>query len=137
VSGIPWRKVALAAAALLLLGGSCTAGCVGWALGKVKASPPYVRAVALAREDPRVAGVLGAPVRTGWYVLGSIRLQDGDRGHADLSIPLLGSKQLKGTPRTGKLHVVAEKRGGAWVLETLDLVTMTGPATFDTLRILP
>ncbi len=131
------RRLLLAAAALLLLATGCVAAGVGWALGKIKASPPYAQALALARKDPRVAGVLGAPVEPGWYVLGSVKLINTDAGHADLSIPLQGSKRLGGTPRTGKLHVVADRAGGAWTLKTVELITMTGPASFDTLALLP
>ncbi len=135
-SGVPWKKLLLIGGALAVLCGGCVLGGAWLLLDSIKSCGAYTQAVAKVRTDPRVVEALGAPVVPDWYVMGSVNLVN-DGGHADLSIPLKGSKRLQGTPRTGKLIVEADKAGGAWTLTRLDLVTATGPEAYNTQPLLP
>jgi hypothetical protein len=135
-AGVPWRKLLLIGCALAVLCGGCVVGGVWLLLDSIKSSGAYTQAVQKAQADPRVVAALGAPVEPDWYVMGSVDLVN-DGGHAELSIPLQGSKRFGGTPRTGKLIVVADKAGGVWTLTKLDLVTATGPETYNTQPLLP
>ncbi len=135
-SGVPWKKLLLIGSAVAVLAVGCVVGCVWLLLDSIKSCGAYTQAVARARTDPWVVEALGAPVVPDWYVMGSVKLVN-DAGHADLSIPLKGSKRLQGTPRTGKLIVAADKAGGAWTLTRLDFVTATGPEAYNTQPLLP
>jgi hypothetical protein len=95
--------------------------------GSIKSSTPYQHAVEVATHDPRVLTTLGAPVKPGWLVGGSINLS-GDSGHADLTI------SLEGTAHKGKLYVVAKKAEGEWSYQTLAVRTEDGTGRIDLLR---
>lgn len=130
------RRFLLVLGVLALLAAGVAVGALLF-LDVLKTSQPYQQAMAVAENDARVIEALGAPVKPDWYVLGSVSTRSDGTGHADFTIPLLGSKQLEGTPRSGRLHVVAVKAVGAWTLTKVELITMTGPTTFDTLPLLP
>ncbi|MGH9492321.1 MAG: cytochrome c oxidase assembly factor Coa1 family protein [Terriglobales bacterium] len=76
-------------------------------MGSMKSSDAYKQAVAKARSNPEVVAKLGAPIEEGWFVSGSINVQN-DSGNADLQIPISGPK--------GKavIHAVAGKTAGKW-----------------------
>ena len=57
---------------------------------------------------------------SGWFLTGSINVSGGT-GQADLAIP------LRGSVADGTLYVVAEKRGGRWTFELVE-VTVEGRA---------
>ena len=80
--------------------------------GSLKSSTPYQHGVQLATHDPRVLVELGAPVKPGYLLSGSINVA-GDTGNADLTIP------LEGTAHKGELYVVAKKFEGEWTYQTL------------------
>ena len=128
--GVPWKKVLLIGCILIVLLVGGVVGFVGLLFHTLRSSGAYTQAMARAQADPRVAQALGAPVVPDWYLLGSVNLVN-DGGHADLLIP------LRGQSHSGRLHVVADKTAGVWTLDTLDLVTMTGPETSVTLPLLP
>lgn len=132
----PWKKILLIGGLVMLLGLGLCAGSVALVLRSIKSTGAYSEAVALASSDPRVAAEIGGPVRPDWYVLGSVKLVN-DAGHADLSIPLIGTKTMGGTPRTGRLIVAADRAGGVWTLRKVDLVTMTGPDEPHTIPLKP
>jgi hypothetical protein len=80
--------------------------------GSLKSSTPYRHGVQLATHDPRVLVELGAPVRPGYLLSGSINVA-GETGNADLTIP------LEGAAHKGELYVVAKKLEGEWTYQTL------------------
>ena len=133
---MPWKRVLALGILLLVLLVAAVAGGVGLIFRSIRSCGAYRQGLALAQADARVAAVLGAPVEPDWYVMGSVQLAN-DAGHADFLIPLKGSKRLHDTPRTGRLHVVADRSAGVWTLRFADLTTMTGPDAFDTLPLLP
>ncbi len=83
-------------------------------LGTVKNSDVYAGALALARSDPRVVDELGEPIKAGWTIEARIDLV-GASGEAELSIPITGPKG------SGRLLVFAERRGGEWIFERLEV----------------
>jgi hypothetical protein len=71
-------------------------------------------AVKQAQSNSAVVEQLGSPIKQGLFVSGSIETT-GPSGHADVSIPVSGSK-AKGT-----LYAVGSKSAGEWTFETLRL----------------
>jgi hypothetical protein len=80
----------------------------------MRSSDAYKEAVDRAAADCEVRERLGAPLKPGWFVSGSINVK-GPSGHADLSIPLHGSA------RAGTLFVTATKSAGRWHFELLEV----------------
>jgi hypothetical protein len=68
--------------------------------------------IATAESNPVLSEQLGRPLKTGWYVSGSIDVQPGS-GHAELTIPVSGPKG------SGNIYSEARKQGGVWKLESL------------------
>jgi Cytochrome oxidase complex assembly protein 1 len=95
--------------------------------GSMKSSTPYQHAVEVATHDPRVLARLGAPVKPGWMLGGSINTS-GDSGSADLTIG------LEGTAHKGQLYVVAKKAEGEWSYQTLAVRVDEGKGRIDLLR---
>jgi Cytochrome oxidase complex assembly protein 1 len=71
-------------------------------------------AVAAAESNPVVKQRLGDPIKRGFFTSGSIEI-DGPSGHADLEIPISGSRGK------AKVYAVAMKSAGVWKFETLDV----------------
>ena len=67
-----------------------------------------------AKASPEVQAELGEPVEEGWYLTGEVKTV-GSSGHADISIPLKGSK------KDGTLYAVADKEAGEWTYERLEV----------------
>jgi hypothetical protein len=91
---------------------SCCGG-VGymvWQLFRSKAV--YELSVSRAESDPRVVEAMGEPIEAGWFMQGSINIEDG-RGHASLRIPMNGSKHR------GDILSQAVRRDGRWRLRYL------------------
>jgi hypothetical protein len=90
-------------------------------LGAIRSSEPYETAVQRARSDARVVAALGAPLKPGLFVSGSIKVENG-YGYADIDIPISGPKQ-KAT-----LSVVGTKTRGRWSYEELVVTPENGAA---------
>jgi hypothetical protein len=71
-------------------------------------------AVAAAESNPVVKQRLGDTIKRGFFTSGRIEI-DGSSGHADLEIPVSGSRG-KAT-----IYAVARKSAGIWKFETLDV----------------
>jgi hypothetical protein len=82
--------------------------------GAMKRSNVYKGAVERAQNDPRVKAALGEPIETGWWVSGSVHVDNGS-GNAELTIPLSGPKE------SGKLHAIATIENGDWKYERLSV----------------
>ena len=113
-------------ASCLVLGVGSLAGFVFVARSSIASTEPYKQAVARAEASAAAKDALGAPVEPGWILSGSVSLQSGGAGNADLSIPVHGSK-AKGT-----LVVKATRKGGHWEYEAMR-VDVDGGATVDLL----
>jgi hypothetical protein len=87
---------------------------VVFVFGAMKHSNVYKGAVERAQNDPRVKAALGEPVETGWWVSGSVHVDNGS-GNGELTIPLSGPKG------SGKLHAIATLENGDWKYERLSV----------------
>ena len=96
----------------------CCFGLVFSIFGFIKSSDIYKDAIARAQAEPKVTQALGAPVKEGLFVTGSLKLQNTD-GTADLTIPISGPNG-KAT-----IYVNAVKSNGVWTYSKL-LVVVTG-----------
>ena len=85
----------------------------------IRSSDAYRLAVTEARRSAEVQAQLGAPIEEGFWVVGSINVQNSS-GKADLAIP------LKGPKGSGTLQAAAVKEGGAWRLTALSLKLDSG-----------
>lgn len=94
-------------------------------MGSMKSSDAYKQAMSRARSNPEVMAKLGTPIEEGFFVTGSINVQN-DTGNADLQIPISG-------PR-GKavIHAVAAKAAGQWQFSRLT-VAIEGQSEVDLL----
>ena len=81
--------------ALIVLGIAFVAVLVFVVFGAIKSTDAYKGARDRAVNDPRVIAALGSPVETGWWVKGSVNV-DNDGGHANITFPISGPKG-KGT----------------------------------------
>lgn len=80
-----------------------------------RSSYPYQFALRQANASDIVAQKIGRPFHVGWFMAGSINLNNSS-GEANIEIPISGAKGK------GKIFVVAKKREGLWSFQTLDLV---------------
>ncbi len=67
---------------------------------------------------------LGEPLKRGWLVTGSIKLNNAD-GNADLSIPVSGPKG------SGRVHIKASKAAGRWTVEQLTVTPDDGSSPIN------
>ena len=104
-----------------------TAGIVFFVFNLIKSTYVYKTAVQRAESNPRVIALLGSPVGTGWWVRGSVNL-DNDRGHADVTIPIEGPKG------EAKIHCVATRSHDAWTFEELMVIPDKGGTSIDLLK---
>jgi hypothetical protein len=87
---------------------------LGYAMQEIRSSDYVREAMVRVNDDARAVDALGAPIRTGWCVLGSIGTETGTT-RADLHIP------LRGTQGKGTAHLVAEKDLGQWLIRELSV----------------
>jgi hypothetical protein len=69
-------------------------------------------AMATADSNPVLAERLGRPLKTGWFITGSIQSTPGT-GHAELAIP------VSGPLGRGTIYAEGRKQAGIWRLEML------------------
>jgi hypothetical protein len=98
------RKLVL----VLWLGLAVSGALMGFAL--MRSSDAVKLAIATAKSNPALVERLGQPLKTGWFVAGSIEITPAS-GHAELAIPVSGPKGR------GTIYAEARKRAGALALE--------------------
>ena len=76
----------------------------------------YQMAMTQSERSACVVQRLGAPLKAGRFILGSLSRNNGD-GYADLDIPVIGPRAK------GRIHVVASAVDGRWKLEYLSVRT--------------
>jgi hypothetical protein len=86
----------------------------GIVFASMRSSDVYREAVMRASTNGAVLAELGAPIKTGLFVNGSIQVS-GSAGSADITIPLSGSR------KEGTLHAVATKSAGRWTFSRLEV----------------
>jgi hypothetical protein len=100
------RKLVL----VLWLGLAVSGALMGFAL--MRSSDAVKLAIATAKSNPALVERLGQPLKTGWFVAGSIEITPAS-GHAELAIPVSGPKGR------GTIYAEARKRAGLWRLNML------------------
>ncbi|MCC8459684.1 cytochrome c oxidase assembly factor Coa1 family protein [Photorhabdus aegyptia] len=93
-------------------------------MGVMKSSEPYKKALSLAQSNPIVKNILGQPIKTGWFVSGSVN----DR-EAELDIP------IKGNRSGGSMHVDANKYAGHWRYKNITVQPDSGGQLIDLLAV--
>src|SRR5262249_1081022 len=82
--------------------------------GTIKSSDVYQQAVTKAKSNGAVIRELGEPIKPGWLVSGSIKIDNGS-GDANFSIPVSGPK------KSGTIYAIASKQAGKWNFSTLEV----------------
>lgn len=95
---------------------------------EIRSSAVYQTSVATAQASPEVLGMLGRPVKAGWFVSGQITESTDGGGHAKLRIP------LKGPKGSGTLSVEAGRQAGNWQFAILRLAPVGRNSTVDLLN---
>jgi len=93
----------------------------------IRSTDVYQQALQTAQSDPRVIEALGEPVEAGFMVSGSVRMNAGEGGTADLSIPISGPNG------SGTVYAVATSSGGVWTFSTLEVEIAGQPGRIDLL----
>lgn len=81
-----------------------------------------------ARHDPRVAKLLGEPIRAGWLASGSVRQDETGWGEARMEIP------IRGPNGSASLRAIAGKGTGPWVFSSLEVVIEGQSKSIDLVR---
>jgi hypothetical protein len=90
-------------------------GIIGGIVFNVLYDNDVVRATMVElKHNKEATSLLGEPIKKGLFVSGNYELKN-SVGTADLSVPVEGPK-AKGT-----VHVVANKKDGVWIINTLNL----------------
>ncbi|MDP2273365.1 MAG: cytochrome c oxidase assembly factor Coa1 family protein [Archangium sp.] len=91
----------------------------------IQNSGAYAGAIREVNANPEVADTLGAPVKPGFGMSGSVK-ENNASGSADFTVPLTGSKG------EGSMHVVARRENGQWSYSTITVTA--GGKTIDVLE---
>lgn len=118
--------VPLLAALLFTLFVGAVLALMSTVFGMIKTSDAYRQPLQQAQRNPAVIAALGAPVESGWLVMGNINVS-GPSGNASLQIPLSGPKG------SGDLFVEGKKSAGVWTFQTLSVQPDAGGARIDLL----
>jgi hypothetical protein len=96
----------------IVIGTSFLAAIAALIFGMIKSSDPYRDGLARAQGNAAVVAALGAPVKPGFLVSGSLS-ETGASGHAELAIPISGPKG------DGTVYVTSVKSAGQWTYVNL------------------
>ena len=104
-------------------------------------SEPFQYAISLANQSEAVSEKIGSPIEEGWIAVGYIKVGNSngslsadipntdDDGIADITIPISGSSETKGS-----LRVVGTKNNGVW---NYSIITVTIEDTGEVIDLLP
>lgn len=98
---------AIGCTVILVLGLLAIAGIAAVVFGLIKSTDAYKEAVRRARNDSRVAALVGTPVETRFWVTGNVNVTN-NRGDADITIPICGPRG------NAKLYAVATLDPNGW-----------------------
>lgn len=99
-------------AVILVIGGLVLGGLVYFVFGLIKSTEVYKQAFRRAATNPEVIARLGQPIERGWWVMGSVTVND-QSGSARFSFPIEGPKD-KGT-----VNVEATRDRDRWLFSVL------------------
>jgi hypothetical protein len=121
-----WKAVAIGCSIIIVLGLAAMAAFFIFIVNVAKRSDVYREAFTRASNDPRVVAALGTPIEKGWWVTGSVNI-DNSEGSANLTFPISGPKG------SAKVHAVASYDGSGWKYTTLTVKPDSG-AEIDILQ---
>ena len=99
-------------------------GFVAAIMGFIKSSDAYTQAMDRVRSAPAVVEAIGAPIKDGFIISGSISTS-GTYGVADLTIPVSGPKG------SAWVSLYASKRLGVWHFERMIVHVYATQGTID------
>ncbi|MGH9422332.1 MAG: cytochrome c oxidase assembly factor Coa1 family protein [Thermoanaerobaculia bacterium] len=99
-----WKALAIGCSVVIVLGAAALVGLFIFVFSVIKRTDVYREAYHRASSDPRVIAALGTPIEKGWWVFGSVRM-DNDSGNANFNFPISGPKG------NARVHVVASFNG--------------------------
>jgi len=114
------KWLAIGCGAIFLLGIVAFAALAFFVFRVIKATDVYKGALHRAQSDPRVVSVLGSPIEEGFFVTGSVNVDNGE-GHANIDFPISGPKGQ------ASVHVVATRDRDAWQYKVLTVKPRSGP----------
>ena len=124
-SGGCLKALAIGCSVIVVLGAAAALALVIFVFGAIKRSDAYTGALSRARADQRVVAALGEPIGAGFWVIGSMNLNNG-KGNAEFTFPISGPKGK------AKVQAVATTEGEKWEYSKLD-VTPDGGAPINVL----
>ncbi len=112
---------------LLVILGVFVFGIVFFVFGTIKRTDVVANGIKQAQSSPKVQAALGTPIETGWWISGSVNINNGS-GRADISGPIEGPKG------DATLILKATKpAGGNWDYTVME-VHVTGGETINLLE---
>jgi hypothetical protein len=115
---IKWLAIGCVVA--VFLGAAGAGGIVFFVFGLIRSSDVYKEALQRARSNPQVIAALGQPIDPGWWVAGSINIEN-NSGHADITFP------IKGPNGGATVEATATKKGDQWTYSRLRVKPKKGP----------
>jgi len=88
--------------------------------GAIKSSDAYRGALRSVERDPQVIDALGTPIHAGFWVTGSVNVNNG-QGNARIEFPVEGPKQR------ARVHAEATLESGAWHYTEIVVTPKSGP----------
>ena len=128
--GRNWKWLVPIGCGILLIVAAFVLGILALVSGMMRSSAPYKEALARAQSHPAVIQALGQPIKAGFIVTGSIRINFGS-GYANLSIRISGPKGK------ARVHVNATKGGGTWSYNEIMVTVERQPTPIDLLAFEP
>jgi hypothetical protein len=107
-----WKALAIGCSVVIVLGAAAVISLFIFVFSVIKRTDVYREAYHRASSDPRVIAALGTPIDKGWWVFGSVHI-DNDSGNANFDFPISGPKAK------AREHVAASFNGNSWTYSEL------------------
>jgi hypothetical protein len=107
-----WKALAIGCSIIIVLGLAALVALFVFVFSVIKRSDVYREAFTRATNDPRVVAALGTPIEKGWWVLGSVNLNN-DTGNANIDFPISGPKG------SARVHAAASLENSTWAYSAL------------------
>ena len=120
-----WKALAIGCSVIIVLGAAAMISLFIFVFSVIKRTDVYREAYHRAASDPRVIAALGTPIEKGWWVFGSVNI-DNDSGNANFTFPISGPKEK------ARVHAIASFNGN-WTYTEL-VVKPDNGGDIDVLR---
>lgn len=114
------KWLAIGCVVAIALGAAGIGGVVYFVFGLIRSSDVYKEALQRARSNPQVVAALGQPIEPGWWVAGSINVEN-NSGQANFKFP------IEGPNGEATVQVTATKKGSQWTYSELSVKPEKGP----------